>query len=151
GFLIDHPTLNLGCIQGGDNANRICGHCFLAFEIRPLPGMDLNQLQADLERQIAVTAEADNMGWSLEKLIVPPFTSGDQSEIVALCEKLTGHAAESVAFATEAPYLQQLGMDVVVLGPGDIDVAHQPNEFLPLDRVQPTINFLSQLIGRCCL
>ena len=66
-------------------------------------------------------------------------------------EKLTGHAAESVAFATEAPYLQQLGMDVVVLGPGDIDVAHQPNEFLPLDRVQPTINFLSQLIGRCCL
>ena len=151
GFLIDHPTLNLGCIQGGDNANRICGHCFLAFEIRPLPGMDLNQLQADLERQIAITAEADNMGWSLEKLIVPPFTSGDQSEIVALCEKLTGHGAESVAFATEAPYLQQLGMDVVVLGPGDIDVAHQPNEFLPLDRVQPTINFLSQLIGRCCL
>ena len=35
--------------------------------------------RADLERQIAVTAEADNMGWSLEKLIVPPFTSGDQS------------------------------------------------------------------------
>ena len=151
GFLIDHPTLNLGCIQGGDNANRICGHCFLAFEIRPLPGMDLNQLQADLERQIAGTAERDNMGWSLKKLIVPPFNSGDQSELVALCEKLTGHAAESVAFATEAPYLQQLGMDVVVLGPGDIDVAHQPNEFLPLDRVQPTINFLSQLIGRCCL
>ena len=145
GFLIDHPTLNLGCIQGGDNANRICGHCFLAFEIRPLPGMDLNQLQADLERQIAATAERDNMGWSLEKLIVPPFNSGDQSELVALCEKLTGHAAESVAFATEAPYLQQLGMDVVVLGPGDIDVAHQPNEFLPLDRVQPTINFFSQL------
>jgi acetylornithine deacetylase len=42
-------------------------------------------------------------------------------------------------------------MDVVVLGPGDIDVAHQPNEFLPLDRVQPTINFLSQLIGHSCL
>jgi acetylornithine deacetylase len=56
-----------------------------------------------------------------------------------------------VAFATEAPYLQQLGMDVVVLGPGDIDVAHQPDEYLALDRIQPTIKFLSQLIGRCCL
>ena len=92
GFLIDHPTLNLGCIQGGDNANRICGHCFLAFEIRPLPGMDLNQLQKDLERQIADTAEADKMDWTLEKLIVPPFCGDEHSEIVALCEKLTGHA-----------------------------------------------------------
>lgn len=151
GFAIDYPTLNLGCISGGDNANRICGHCFLAFEIRPLPGMDMNQLQADLERQIAATAEADKMSWSLEKLLVPPFCSDEHSEMVTLCEKLTGHAAESVAFATEAPYLAELGMDVVVLGPGDIDVAHQPNEFLPLDRVQPTINFLSQLIGHCCL
>ena len=151
GFLIDHPTLNLGCIQGGDNANRICGHCFLAFEIRPLPGMDLQQLQKDIEREVSKTAEADKMDWKLEKLIVPPFCGDEHSEIVALCEKLTGHRGESVAFATEAPYLQELGMDVVVLGPGDIDVAHQPNEFLPLDRVQPTINFLSQLIGHSCL
>jgi acetylornithine deacetylase len=151
GFLIDYPTLNLGCISGGDNANRICGHCFLAFEIRPLPGMDLNQLQADLERQIAATAKADKVGWSLDRLLVPPFCSDEHSEIVALCEKLTGHTGESVAFATEAPYLQELGMDVVVLGPGDIDVAHQPNEFLPLDRIKPTINFLSQLISHCCL
>jgi acetylornithine deacetylase len=70
---------------------------------------------------------------------------------VALCEKLTGHQAESVAFATEAPYLQQLGMDVVVLGPGDIAVAHQPDEYLSLERINPTIDFLSQLIGHCCL
>ena len=151
GFMIDHPTLNLGCISGGDNANRICGHCTLAFEIRPVPGMDLNQLQKDLESEIATTTAQDGVEWTLEKLIVPPFTSHEKSEIVSLCEKLTGHSSESVAFATEAPFLQQLGMDVVILGPGDIDQAHQPNEFLALERVQPTIDLLSQLIGRCCL
>jgi len=151
GFVIDYPTLNLGCIHGGDNANRICGDCYLAFEIRPVPGMDLDQLQTDLECQIASIAKADKVDWHLDKLLVPPFCAEDHSELVALCETLTGHSAQSVAFATEAPYLQQLGMDVVVLGPGDIDVAHQPDEYLALDRVRPTIDFLSQLIGRCCL
>jgi len=151
GFVIDYPTLNLGCIHGGDNANRICGDCYLAFEIRPVPGMDLDQLQTDLERQIASIAKADKVDWHLDKLLVPPFCADDHSELVALCETLTGHSAQSVAFATEAPYLQQLGMDVVVLGPGAIDVAHQPDEYLALDRVQPTIDFLSQLIDRCCL
>lgn len=151
GFVIDHPTLNLGCIHGGDNANRICGDCFLAFEIRPIPGMDVQQLQKDLEQQINTIAKADKVDWHLDSLLVPPFCAENQSELVALCETLTGHSAQSVAFATEAPYLQQLGMDVVVLGPGDIDVAHQPDEYLAMDRINPTINFLSQLIGRCCL
>jgi len=71
--------------------------------------------------------------------------------MVALCESLTNHQAGSVSFATEAPYLHELGMDVVVLGPGNIDQAHQPDEYLALDRIQPTIDFLTQLIGRCCL
>ncbi len=151
GFTIDYPTLNLGCIKGGDNANRICGDCSLAFEIRPLPGMDMDKLQQDIEQHIDRIALADNVDWELQKLLVPPFCAQEQSEIVALCEKLTGHHRQSVAFATEAPYLQQLGMDVVVLGPGDIDVAHQPDEYLAMDRIKPTIDFLSQLIGHCCL
>lgn len=151
GFMIDYPTLNLGCIHGGDNANRICGDCYLAFEIRPVPGMDLDQLQRDLEQQIATIAAADKVDWKLDKLLVPPFCAEDHSELVALCEKLTGHPRQSVAFATEAPYLQQLGMDVVVLGPGNIDVAHQPDEYLALDRIQPTVDIISELIGHSCI
>ena len=151
GFAIDHATMNLGCIAGGDNPNRICGHCTLGFEIRPIPGMNLDQLQRDIESQIADLAARDQVGWQLDKLIVPPFQGSDQSQLVALCEQLTGHRAESVAFATEAPFLQQLGMDVVVLGPGNIEQAHQPDEFLAMDRIQPTVDFLAKLIGRYCL
>lgn len=151
GFAIDYPTLNLGCINGGDNANRICGHCELAFEIRPVPGMSLDQLQEDLENLIGEAADADGIKWQLEKLHVPAFENSENSAIVEICGKLTGHQPESVAFATEAPYLQQLGMDVVILGPGDIEQAHQPDEFLALDRVQPGINLIAQLIRHCCL
>jgi acetylornithine deacetylase len=64
---------------------------------------------------------------------------------------LTGFTAETVAFGTEAPYLKQIGMDVVVLGPGDIAQAHQPDEFLALDRIGPTVGMIRELIGRFCV
>jgi acetylornithine deacetylase len=69
---------------------------------------------------------------------------------VRAAERLTGHTAEAVAFGTEAPYLDRLGTETLVLGPGDIDQAHQPDEFIALDRVQPTVDLLRQLIDRFC-
>ena len=110
-----------------------------------------NLVDADLEKKISQLASIDRVGWDLERIIVPPFSSEADSEMLDLCEKLTGYESGSVAFATEAPFLQQLGMDVVVLGPGDIEVAHQPDEYLALDRIDPTISFLSKLIGHSCL
>jgi acetylornithine deacetylase len=56
-----------------------------------------------------------------------------------------------VAFGTEAPFLQDMGIDTIVLGPGDIEQAHQPDEYLALDRVQPCINLLRQFISHYCL
>ncbi len=66
-------------------------------------------------------------------------------------ESLTGHAAEAVAFATEAPFLARLGCETVVLGPGDIAQAHQPDEFLALDRIGPMLRILRGLVRRFCL
>src|SRR5690606_25253451 len=77
--------------------------------------------------------------------------ANDQGELVATCARLTGHEPQSVAFATEAPFLQALGMDTVVLGPGSIDVAHQPDEYMALDQVQPCIELLRALVQRYCL
>jgi acetylornithine deacetylase len=79
------------------------------------------------------------------------FEQPAQSELVLLAERLTGHSAEAVAFATEAPFLQQLGMETIVMGPGSIDRAHQPDEYLELDQMQPCIALLQQCIGHYCL
>ncbi len=56
-----------------------------------------------------------------------------------------------MAFGTEGPYLNELGMDTIILGPGDIDQAHQPDEYLGLDRIEPTLEVLHGLIRRFCL
>ncbi len=149
-FAVDYPTLNLGCIHGGDNPNRICGRAELGFEIRPLPGMDIDELHQILEQRLLGLGEREGTEVSLAHFGVPPFATDEQSELLAYCEKLTGHSSGSVAFATEAPYLQELGMDVLVLGPGNIDQAHQPDEYLATERIEPMIGWLSQLIGKYC-
>jgi acetylornithine deacetylase len=71
--------------------------------------------------------------------------------IVKAAEALTGHDAGAVAFGTEGPYLNALGMDTIILGPGDIDQAHQPDEYLALDRIEPTLEVLHGLIRRFCM
>ncbi|WP_043310929.1 acetylornithine deacetylase [Pseudomonas sp. ML96] len=152
-FGVPQPTLNLGCIHGGDNPNRICGQCALEFDLRPLPGMDPEQLRAAIRSKLQPLAERHQVKIDYAPLFanVPPFEQSADSELVHLAEKLTGHAAQAVAFGTEAPYLQQLGCETIVLGPGDIACAHQPGEFLELARIEPTVVLLRQLIQHYCL
>ncbi|MCY1178646.1 Acetylornithine deacetylase [compost metagenome] len=147
------PTLNLGCIHGGDNPNRICGQCALEFDLRPLPGMDPEHLRAAIRGKLQPLAEQRGVRIDYGPLFpgVPPFEQAADSELVRLAERLTGTAAEAVAFGTEAPYLQQLGCETIVLGPGDIACAHQPDEYLDLSRIAPCVELLRGLIGHYCL
>ncbi|HEY8569658.1 acetylornithine deacetylase [Microbulbifer sp.] len=153
GFAVQVPTLNLGCIHGGDNPNRICGHTELQFDLRPLPGMPMEELRGELHQRLKNCIQGEKISFELVPLIgdVEPYEEPAQSELVKVAEQLTGHSAESVAFATEAPFLQKLGMQTIVLGPGDIDQAHQPDEYLGLERIDPMVDILKQMIGRFCL
>ena len=152
-FGVPQPTLNFGCIHGGDNPNRICGQCSLEFDLRPLPGMDPQQLRTVIRSKLQPLAELHRVQIEYGPLFpgVPPFEQAADCELVRLAERLTGHAAEAVAFGTEAPYLQQLGCETLVLGPGDIACAHQPDEYLEMARIEPTVRLLRELIQHYCL
>jgi acetylornithine deacetylase len=152
-FDVQVPTLNLGCIHGGDNPNRICGRCELHFDLRPLPGMDMGALRQTILEKIAPVASERGLKLQFEPLFdgVPPFETAADAALVAACEKLTGHTAGSVGFATEAPWMQRLGLETLVMGPGSIDQAHQPDEFLAQSQVAPTVNILRQLVRQFCL
>lgn len=152
-FRVPVPTLNLGHIHGGDNPNRICGACALDIDLRPLPGMDLDTLRGELDTQLRPIAEQRGLEFSIERLFggVGAFETSAESPIVTESEALTGHAAGPVNFATEGPFLAELGIETVVLGPGDIEQAHQPDEYLALDRISPTIELLRHLIRRFCI
>ncbi len=153
GFSIQVPTLNLGCIHGGDNPNRICGHCELQFDLRPLPGMDIAALHDDIERLLKPIGDATGTELTLTPLFpgISAYEEPRSSELVAITERLTGFSAESVSFATEAPFLQNLGMQTLVMGPGSIDQAHQPNEYIEKSQIPPAVKVLRQLIGELCL
>lgn len=152
GFRVDYPTLNPGHIHGGDNPNRICAECELHFDLRPLPGMDPVGLRRSILERVRPVAEQRGLSCTFEPLFdgVPPFEEPETARLVGICERLTGHPAEGVAFATEAPFLQQLGMETLVLGPGSIDQAHQPDEFLALSQIEPMVTILTGLIEQCC-
>ncbi|MEH6364974.1 MAG: acetylornithine deacetylase [Pseudomonas marincola] len=152
-FTVPQPTLNLGCIHGGDNPNRICGQCSLEFDLRPLPGMQPEALRAAIRQKLQPLAEQHQVKIDYAPLFpsVPPFAQDADCELVRVAERLTGHTAAAVAFGTEAPYLQQLGCETLVLGPGNIDCAHQPGEYLDMSRLQPTVRLLSELIQHYCL
>jgi acetylornithine deacetylase len=152
-FSVPQPTLNFGCIHGGDNPNRICGQCSLEFDLRPLPGMDPNELRAIIRSKLQPLAERHQVKIDFASIAagVPPFEQDADAELVRVAERLTGHRAQAVAFGTEAPYLQQLGCETLVLGPGDIACAHQPGEYLEMSRLQPTVRLLTQLVEHYCL
>ncbi len=152
-FDVPGPTLNLGHIHGGDNPNRICAECELHLDLRPLPGMDIHELREELHRLVTGTLADTGIQAEFGALFdgIPAMETAAGAAIVRLAERLTGHTAEAVAFATEAPYLKQLGMDTIILGPGNIEQAHQPDEYLALDRLQPTIDLLRQVIKSVCI
>lgn len=152
-FEVQVPTLNLGHIHGGDNPNRICGHCELHFDIRPLPGMDLDTLRGEIDHRLADSLAGSGLELQRVPLFegIPAMETPAAAEIVRAAERLTGHQAEAVAFGTEGPYLNALGMDTVILGPGSIDQAHQPDEYLGLDQLEPGMRIIRELVKRFCL
>jgi len=152
-FAVPVPTLNLGHIHGGDNPNRICGQCDLHIDLRPLPGMELDALRETLSRRLAGALEGSGLHMEIQRLFpgTPALHTPADAAIVQAAERLSGHPAEAVAFCTEAPYFNALGMDTIVLGPGDIAQAHQPDEYLGLDRIDPMLTILRGLIARFCL
>jgi acetylornithine deacetylase len=152
-FAVPVPTLNPGFIRGGDNPNRICAHCELHFDLRALPGMDLDGLRLSLDDRLTSLFAGSELRAERRSLIdgTPALHTPADSAIVRAAERLTGHPAEAVAFCTEGPYLNALGMDSIILGPGDIAQAHQPDEYLALERIEPTLALLRELITRFCI
>lgn len=152
-FAVQSPTMNYGCIHGGDNPNRICHQCALDFDFRGLPGMSNKDVLAEIKERIQPIADEHQAEFAIESLFtgVEPFEQAQDSELVNLTQSLSQKNAEAVAFATEAPFYKHLGIDTIVLGPGSIDQAHQPDEFLAFDQIDPCVTILEGLIGHYCL
>ena len=152
-FAVPTPTLNLGHIHGGDNANRICGQCELHYDLRILPDMEINTVRNNLQDLIKEIAQRRKLDCDFSSLFdgTPALSTPATCEIVKMTEALTNTPSQSVVFATEGPYFSQLGMETIVLGPGNIDVAHQPNEYIESSQMDQAIELYKNLVKKICL
>lgn len=152
-FKVPVPTLNFGSIRGGDNPNRICAECVLTVDLRLLPEMEHNLIKSELHQVVNQSVAGSGLAVNIEAIFngVPAMHTDANAEIVRLAERLSGHSASTVAFGTEGPYLNSMGMETVILGPGDIEQAHQANEYLALERIKPMMDILTGMIGQICI
>ena len=151
GFEVRVPTLNLGCLHAGDNPNRICGHAELQIDLRLLPGMDTHQVLADLRGCVEAASGATPVTVATKFPPVAPYQTAPDGHLVRLLESLSKQPSHAVAFGTEAPFFQALGMETVIFGAGSIDQAHQPDEFVDRRQMRAMEDVLAALIAAYCL
>ena len=146
-----YTTFNLGLIEGGKALNIVAQDCRFGWEFRPIPSEDVEAVVRDFEafardevlpalREFApeATIETERMSTVL------PLTPLADNAAEALVRRLSGSnaAAGVVSFGTEGGLFQAAGLSAVVFGPGSIDQAHKPNEFITLDQVAACEDFL---------
>lgn len=152
-FHVSESTLNLGRIEGGDSANRICGRCELHVDQRLLPGTTLAESREELLAVVREAVRDPAIRLHVEPLFlgIEPFATPLDAPILSLAESITGARATAVPFGTEAPFFQQLGKPTLVLGPGDIATAHQPDEYVTRADLHRAIDVYAALVERCCI
>jgi acetylornithine deacetylase len=142
--------LNVGRVQGGAAINVVPERCAVELGLRALPGVDSRRLAERVER--AARAAAAPFEPEVEVLAdsQPLLVAEDALVLRRLCALVGQRQSATVSFATDAGWLQRLGMDCVIFGPGSIDAAHRPNEHVPKADLAAARTVLEQLIEGCC-
>ncbi|WP_425403448.1 acetylornithine deacetylase [Hwanghaeella sp.] len=152
-----YTTIHVGVANGGTAANIISRKFEFICDIRNLPTDDPAALQREFEEwytaEILPEMHAVDPNTGIEIVtenVVPGLREELDSEAEEFVRAITGdNDTTYVPYGTEAGQFQEAGMSVVVCGPGSIDQAHQPNEFIEIDQVHQCEAFLRKVIGRC--
>lgn len=152
-FEVPYPTLNFGAINGGDSPNRICGCCELHIDMRPIPGISTSELFITVKNALSYIEKRYPNSTEVYHLHepIPSFQCPLHSDLITNAEIYTGNKAQSANYCTEAPFIEQLGCDTIVLGPGHIAQAHQANEYLDLSFIKPTKQVIQKMIQQYCV
>ena len=139
-------TVQVGKIRGGTAVNILPAHCEFLWEYRSLPEEDpqeiIRAMEAFIEREVLPGLREFAPGASVETAPiarVPPLMPDPEAKAERWVRGLRGvrdGGSGEVSFATEAGSFQRVGVSSVVCGPGSIDQAHQPNEFIDMAELQ---------------
>lgn len=155
GYAVPHTTLNIGYIGGGMACNVVPDRCEFKFDIRNLPGTEPNSIIEELERFAATVllpemrANAEVARISIDCMAqIPPLEIDSDAPLPRWVLGLlgTGVTPTRAGFGTEAGLFQAAGIPAVVCGPGSIEQAHRPDEYVSFEQLSACESFLQKLI-----
>ena len=153
-FTPKHATLTIGVVNGGTAGNILARECSFLFDLRCQAGLDPDQILTGFYAQVAeldaaIRARFPECGVKLERRSnTPPLAPEEGGAAEAFARRLTGDNGPPrvVAFAAEAGQFQGAGFSTVICGPGSIDQAHQPDEYVELSQMERGGAFMARLI-----
>ena len=144
------PSLNVARVEGGTAINVVPDRCVVDVGVRLLPGMDAEAMAARLRQTAAAAAGADLPEWELLSVSHPMELPAEAALYRELCA-LAGESRQPAAdYATDAGWLQRMGMECVLFGPGSIRVAHKPDEHVPIADLAAARGVLERLGASRC-
>lgn len=156
---IPFTTFSVGLIQGGTALNIVSKDCSFQFEFRHMPQDDPNALYERIvdyardELEPRMHKVHPDTGITFEIMSeFPALDTDPEEEIVSVAKRLAQQNDHGkVAFGTEASVISKRGrIPTVVCGPGSIDQAHKPNEFIAIDQVAKCEEFMHRLADSVC-
>ncbi len=152
-FVPPHATLTIGEMEGGTAANILARRARFLFDLRTPPDDDAEDILAEFKAHASaldgeMKAAFPESGITITQLSnAPPLKPQADSEAEDFVRGLTGdnNPAGVVAYAAEAGQFQQAGFPTVICGPGSIEQAHQPDEFIAIDQMRQGAAFMERL------
>ncbi|MBV8568801.1 MAG: acetylornithine deacetylase [Methylobacteriaceae bacterium] len=157
-YSVPFTTVHVGTIAGGTALNIVPRECTLDFEIRNLPSDPPDALLGrlfDKAAKLTRRAERRFAGTGVRIDVInsyPGLETAPQAEVVSLARRLVGdRPLRKIAFGTEGGlFRERLGIETIVCGPGDIRVAHRPDEYVTRDQLARCDAMLERLVEQLC-
>ena len=155
-FVPPYTTLNVGLIAGGTVKNIVPGRCSVTWELRPLPGADISHVlqnvkeaSATLEREMKTVSPGARIDTRLINVVpaLQPAPDGQGQRFVSALAAISEVSA--AAFASEAGHYQAVGIAALICGPGSIEQAHRPDEYIEIAELQRCADFMRRLGAAC--
>ena len=145
-----YSSLQAGVIAGGQSVNIIPDSCTLDLEARAIPGVDPASLLAPIRaRAEALETDGFPVEWTAMSAY-PALSLPQKAALAGLLRELTGKVPlAAVSYGTEAGLYQAAGFDAIICGPGDIDRAHKPDEYILTSELAACQRLIEALGARC--
>ena len=149
-----YSTISVGLINGGSAINIIPEECKFSWECRDISGLDSGWVLSNFEEFCSqkllpemriVAPEADIK--TINKVMAPPLVTTENNPAESLIKKLSGqNKVDVVAYAAEAGIFQNAEIPAIIFGPGSINQAHRPNEYITVSQLKKCDEFFDKLI-----